>query len=138
MSAGAFIAQAGSGPASQCLAVHSWLTVVVGVLLPLCVAARQELRGRQQLMHSMTTAQLPPAERRAAQEQHSGQVQLLRLFSIRNLYLASCLVSGAEGWAAVQLACLMCLDVPCVAGAAWGVRGGAGGRLRKGRCMLAL
>lgn len=107
MSAGAFIAQAGSGPASQCLALHSWLTVVVGVLLPLGVAARQELRGREQLMHSMTAAQLPAAERRAAHEQHAGQVQLLRLFSIRNLYLTSCLVSGADVWAAVQLPCLV-------------------------------
>lgn len=31
MPAGAFIARAGGGPESECMAIHGWLTVVVGV-----------------------------------------------------------------------------------------------------------
>lgn len=93
LSAGAFIAQAGGGPPAQCLAILGWMTVVVGVLLPLCVSARQELRGRRQLMHAYA-AQLAAEQLRPAQEQHARQLALLQLFSMRNLYLASCLVSG--------------------------------------------
>lgn len=74
------------------------------VLLPLCIAARQELRGRNQLMRAYA-AQLPEAELRPAQEQHVRQVALLRLFSMRNLYLASCIVSGSGRREYVTAAC---------------------------------
>ena len=85
-----------AGPAEQCGAVHSWLVVAVGVLLPLGITAPLELRARQRQLESYT-GQLSPAELQAVHAEHSRQVALLRWFTPRNMYIASCMVRA--GWA---------------------------------------
>ena len=85
-----------AGPAEQCGAVHGWLVVAVGVLLPLGITAPLELRARQRQLASYA-GQLSPAELQAVHAEHSRQVALLRWFTPRNMYIASCMVRA--GWA---------------------------------------
>lgn len=96
LSAGQLVARAGDGGAAQCSALYAYLVVVVGVLLPLGIAAPLELRERRRLLATYA-GQVPPAELQVVQQEHERQSALLAVFTPKNLYLASSLVSRGVG-----------------------------------------
>ena len=88
------LGRAGTTPAGQCMAVMTWMMLAVGVLAPLCILTPLELRDRRRAL-AAAARQLPPAEFQRQQQEHACQVALLLQPSMRNVYLASCLLWAA-------------------------------------------